>query len=116
MAMAGVPVTKTAITICPMEWAMAPAQPATQSWFLVKTRRSATVTTMALHYAYRIKEDVVVEAVKYGLLDWNAKEEPKGILYDTTALFYIDCLIDRIAAMKLSDPEGALKALLGTEK
>lgn len=80
------------------------------------TKPMATVTTMALHYAYRIKEDVVVEAVKYGLLDWNATQEPKGTLYDTTALFYIDCLIDRIADMKLSDPEGTLRALLGTEK
>ena len=80
------------------------------------TKPMATVTTMALHYAYRIKEDVVVEAVKYGQMNWGVETEPMCTLYDTTALFYIDCLIDRIAAMKLADPEGALKALLGTEK
>ncbi len=79
------------------------------------TKPIATVTTMALHYAYRIKSDVLVEAVKYGLKDWNATEEPACVLYDTTALFYIDCLIDRIAAMKLDDPENALKALIQTE-
>lgn len=79
------------------------------------TKPIATVTTMALHYAYRIKEDVLVEAVKYGLKDWNATEEPVCVLYDTTALFYIDCLIDRIAAMKLEDPEKALKALIQRE-
>lgn len=80
------------------------------------TKPIATVTTMALHYAYRIKTGVVVEAVKYGLKDWNATEEPACVLYDTTALFYIDCLIDRIAAMKLENPESALKALIQGEK
>lgn len=79
------------------------------------TKPIATVTTMALHYAYRIKEDVLVEAVKYGLKDWDATEEPACVLYDTTALFYIDCLIDRIAAMKLEDPEKALKTLIQGE-
>lgn len=79
------------------------------------TKPIATVITMALHYAYRIKTDVLVEAVKYGLKDWNATEEPVCVLYDTTALFYIDCLIDRIAAMKLEDPESALKALIHRE-
>ena len=79
------------------------------------TKPIATVTTMALHYAYRIKENVVVKAVKYGLKDWNATQEPVCILYDTTALFYIDCLIDRIAAMKLEDPESALKSLIQRE-
>lgn len=80
------------------------------------TKPIATVTTMVLHYAYRIKTDVVVEAVKYGLKDWSATEEPVCVLYDSTALFYIDCLIDRVAAMKLADPESAFRALIGMEK
>ncbi len=80
------------------------------------TKPISIVTNMALHYAYRIKEDVVVEGVKYGLKDWNATEEPACVLYDTTALFYVDCLIDRIASMKLENPEEALKALIDTEK
>lgn len=79
------------------------------------TKPVATVITMALHYAYRIKQNVRVEAVKYGQKNWNATGEPACTLYDTTALFYIDCLIDRVAAMKLSDPEQALKALIKTE-
>lgn len=79
------------------------------------TKPVATVLTMALHYAYRIKQDVRVEAVKYGQKNWNATQEPACTLYDTTALFYIDCLIDRVAAMKLADPEQALKALIYTE-
>ena len=79
------------------------------------TKPISIVTNMALHYAYRIKENVVVESVKYGLKDWNATEEPACVLYDTTALFYVDCLIDRIAAMKLENPEDALKALIETE-
>lgn len=79
------------------------------------TKPISIVTNMALHYAYRIKEDVVVEGVKYGLKDWNATEEPACVLYDTTALFYVDCLIDRIAAMKLENPEDALRALIETE-
>ena len=79
------------------------------------TKPVATVLTMALHYAYRIKQNVRVEAVKYGQNNWNATQEPACILYDTTALFYIDCLIDRVAAMKVADPEQALKALIYTE-
>ncbi len=79
------------------------------------TKPIAMVTNMALHYAYRIKKDVLIEAVKYGMKDWNATEEPVGILYDTTALFYLDCLIDRISSMKLENPEEALRALIETE-
>ena len=80
------------------------------------TKPVATVTTMALHYAYRIKKNVRVEAVKYGQKNWNATCEPACTLYDTTTLFYIDCLIDRVAAMKVSDPEQALRALILREE
>ena len=79
------------------------------------TKPMATLTTMALHYAYRIKKQVSVEAVIYGLKNWGVTQEPICSLYDTTALFYIDCLIDRIADMQVADPENALRSLLGTE-
>lgn len=79
------------------------------------TKPIAMVTNMALHYAYRIKKDVVIEAVKYGMKDWDATSEPACVLYDTTALFYLDCLIDRISSMKLENPEAALRAMIETE-
>ena len=79
------------------------------------TKPMATLTTMALHYAYRVKKQVSVEAIVYGLKNWGAENEPVCSLYDTTALFYIDCLIDRIADMQVADPETALRSLLGTE-
>lgn len=76
------------------------------------TKPMAIITTMTLHYAYRIKKDVKVEAVVYGLRDWNTGE---SFIYDTTSLFYIDSMIDRLAEMKVQDPEAALRYLLGTE-
>jgi len=76
------------------------------------TKPVSTITTMALHYAYRIKKDVTVGAVIYGQKNWGSAIEPKCELYDTTSLFYIDLLIDRIANMKVEDPEAALKMLL----
>lgn len=79
------------------------------------TKPMATVTTMALHYAYRNKKNISVESVIYGQKNWGAAQEPACEIFDTTALFYIDCLIDRIAAMKVADPEAALKSLMGLE-
>lgn len=79
------------------------------------TKPIPIVTTMALRYAYKIKTDVEVEALIYGLIYRSPDKEPEAVIYDTTALFYIDSMVDRIAAMGVNDPEAALKALLGTE-
>ncbi|MBE6587327.1 MAG: hypothetical protein E7647_02800 [Ruminococcaceae bacterium] len=76
------------------------------------TKPMSIITTMALHYAYRIKKDISVEALIYGMRNWHEADKPLGIIYNTTSLFYIDCMIDRIANMGVSDPQSAVKALM----
>lgn len=76
------------------------------------TKPMAIITIMALHYAYRIKKDISVEAIFYGMINWLGGEVQGGTIYNTTSLFYIDCMIDRIANMGTSDPQGTVKALM----
>lgn len=80
------------------------------------TKPMPIVTTMALRYAYKIKQNVEIEALIYGLVYRSPDKESEAVIYDTTALFYIDSMVDRIATMGVENPEIALKTLLGTEE
>ncbi len=79
------------------------------------TKPVSTVTTMALHYAHKAKENAQVEAVVYGLKDHADPSGNRGELYDMTSLFYIDSLVDRLTSLHCSDVGAALKLLLESE-
>lgn len=71
------------------------------------------VINMMLNYAYKCKKGVSVEAVVYGLKDFSDKTGKRGELYDITSLFYMDSVVNKLAEMKASDPEGAIRQMLG---
>ncbi|MDR1639701.1 MAG: hypothetical protein LBC41_00500 [Clostridiales bacterium] len=74
------------------------------------TKPTPIVQSMALSYAYRLKKDTSVGCVVYGLFRHNS---PTGTLYDTTALFYMDSIVNKLAEMKAPNPEEAIRAILG---
>lgn len=80
------------------------------------TKTIPIVINMALNYAYKVKNNVVVKAVVYGLKDFSDKTGKRGELYDTTSLFYINSLVEKLAPLKLSNTEETLRMLLGLEE
>jgi len=76
------------------------------------TKPTPILETMALHYAYRLKKDVSIGCIVYGRFLHNDTNEKNGI-YDTTALFYMDSIVNKLAEIKVPHPETAIKAMLG---
>jgi hypothetical protein len=74
------------------------------------TKPTPIVQTMALNYAYRLKKDASVGCVVYGRYRHG---NPVGDIFDTTALFYMDSIVNRLAEMKAPHPEKAIRAMLG---
>lgn len=77
------------------------------------TKPTPIVINMALNYAYRIKKGVSIGCIVYGRY---LHEGRPGILYDTTALFYMESVVNKVAEMKVRDPEKAIRAMLNFEE
>jgi hypothetical protein len=79
------------------------------------TKPTPIVETMALNYAYRLKKDVSVGCIVYGrFINTNPTSDKNGI-YDTTALFYMDSIVNELANHGASNPEKAIRIMLGLE-
>jgi hypothetical protein len=74
------------------------------------TKPTPIVQTMALNYAYKLKKDTSIGCVVYGLFRHG---NPVGEIFDTTALFYMDSIVNKLAEMKTPHPEKAIRAMLG---
>ncbi|GHU52406.1 hypothetical protein AGMMS49975_08110 [Clostridia bacterium] len=74
------------------------------------TKPTPIVETMALNYAYRLKKDVSIGCIVYG--QFPHKGEPRGKIYDTTALFFMDSIVNKLAEMKVPNPKAAIKLML----
>jgi hypothetical protein len=74
------------------------------------TKPTPIVQTMALNYAYKLKKDTSIGCVVYGLFRHG---NPVGEIFDTTALFYMDSIVNKLAEMKAPHPEKAIRAMLG---
>ena len=76
------------------------------------TKPTPIILSMAMNYAYRLKENTTVECIVYGRYDHVAKS---GRIFDTTALFYMDSIVNRLAELKTENPTDTIKALLNIE-
>ncbi len=72
---------------------------------------------MALNYAYQYCENTAVEALVCGEVDFSYRpaegEAGKGFIFDTSALFYMNSLMNRMAVAKPSDPLGFIRSVIG---
>jgi len=73
------------------------------------TKPTPIVQTMALNYAHKLK-NTKIECVVYGRFRHG---NPIGDIFDTTALFYMDSIVNKLAENKASDPEKAIRIMLG---
>jgi hypothetical protein len=74
------------------------------------TKPTPIVQTMALNYAYKLKKDTSIGCVVYGRFRHGS---PVGDIFDTTALFYMDSLVNKLAEIKAPHPQVAIKVMLG---
>ena len=79
------------------------------------TKPTPIIESMALRYAYRLKKDVSIGCIVYGRYTFNDASDNNGI-YDTTALFHMESVVNRLAELKISNPEIAIKAMLEDDK
>ena len=85
------------------------------------TKPTPIVESMAISYAYKIKKNVSVGCIVYGRYinenprmtnEENAKNKENNGIYDTTALFYMDSIVNKLAENKAPNPEKAIRAML----
>lgn len=79
------------------------------------TKTVPILLTMALNYAYKIKKNVTISEIVYGQTDFpkNGEANKQSYLYDTTSLFYINSIIEKVSDLKLSNPEETFRMMLG---
>jgi hypothetical protein len=76
------------------------------------TKPTPIVQFIALNYAYKLKKNASIGCVAYGRFTHNDTNNNNGI-YDQTALFYMDSIVNKLADMKAPHPETAIRAMLG---
>jgi len=78
------------------------------------TKPTPIVQFIALNYAYKLKKDASIGCIAYGRFMHN-DENGHGIgrIYDQTALFYMDSIVNKLADLKAPHPEAAIRAMLG---
>jgi len=75
------------------------------------TKPTPIVQFIALNYASKLKSNVSIGCIAYGRFLHNEKKA--GKIYDQTALFYMDSVVNKLAEMKAPHPENAIRAMLG---
>ena len=76
------------------------------------TKPTPIVQQMALDYAYKLKSNVTIGCIAYGRYSFNDKNEQNGI-YDQTALFFMNSIVQRLVMTKAHNPEAAIRLMLG---
>ena len=77
------------------------------------TKPIPIIEMIALNYVYRVKKDVSVEKIVYGKISRLAGELKSAIIYNITALFSMDQIVNHLAENKVAEPDKAIKMLLG---
>jgi len=80
------------------------------------TKPTPIVLSMALNYAHRLKKGSSVECIVYGQYLHNESQPKPGFIYDTTSLFYMDSIVNKLAEMRAGNPEKAIRLMLGLEE
>ena len=75
------------------------------------TKPTPIIETMALNYAIKLKKNVTVGCIVYGRYMHIDDNDNNGI-YDTTALFRMDSIVNKLAEKKAKHPEKAIRLML----
>lgn len=74
------------------------------------TKPTPIVIKNALNYAYRIRDEVSVDCIVYGR--YVHQDKGPSPIFDVTALFHMDMIVNRVAELKIEDAVGAIKMML----
>ncbi|GAB4270835.1 hypothetical protein [Thermincola ferriacetica] len=67
----------------------------------------------AFRYAYSLKKDVEIGCISYGNLNFLEPDPVlKAKIYDVTALFYIDSVVESVSRMNSDNPEALIDIML----
>jgi hypothetical protein len=77
------------------------------------TKPTPIVQFIALNYAYKLKSGASIGCIAYGRFLHNDDGRGLGVIYDQTALFYMDSIVNKLAEMKAPHPEKVIRAMLG---
>ncbi len=67
------------------------------------------IQTMVANYAYRTLDNVTIGCIIYGQFDHTTKE---STVYDITALFHMDEIVNNLAKLKIKDPSQKVRQIL----
>lgn len=70
------------------------------------------ILTMALQYAYRVKNNVSIECVTYGQISHH-KETKDAKIFDVTALVQLDEIVRLMSDRNVADPAGVIERIIG---
>ena len=74
------------------------------------TKPTPIIEMMAINYGYRALNNVSLGAIVYGQHDFN--NTGRGELFDITALFYMDEMVNNLAQAGVKDPGNMIKRLM----
>ena len=81
------------------------------------TKPTQIVQFMALNYAYKLKKETSIGGVAYGRFLHNDENgHGVGCIYDQTALFYMNSIVNKLAEHGASNPEKAIQIMLGLDR
>jgi len=85
------------------------------------TKPTPIIESMALNYVHKLKKNVSVGCIVYGRFmnhnqrlteEENEKNKENNGIYDTTSLFFLDSMVNKLAEMKVPNPEEAIRLFL----
>jgi hypothetical protein len=77
------------------------------------TKPMPLVLTMVLNYAHGLIENTSVGCVVYGRLPHTDDVSGGSLIYDTTSLFHMNSVVNKLSEMKPDNPIDAIKIMLG---
>ena len=85
------------------------------------TKPTPLIESMSLNYAHKLKKNVSIGCIVYGRYmnnnpkltpEENEKNKENNGIYDTTSLFYMDSMVNKLAEIKAPNPEKAIRLML----
>ena len=76
------------------------------------TKPVPIIEMMAMNYAYSLKDNVTMKCAVYGKVNREKNEVKDAVLYDVSALFYMDQLVNNLASNNIKKPEEVIRSIL----
>ena len=76
------------------------------------TKPTPIVEFTALNLVSKLKNNVMIDCIVYGKINRDKNMAMSACIYDVTALFYLNSIVDSIDRINMSDPIDAIKKIL----